>query len=265
MSFNPLNSQLPKQQTGILFLGTVVNNNDPLGLDRVQCSVPQLYDPQLGDVPWCMPIKSCWTGQGNGFGYFGVPPVGSTVLIELQDNDANFPVYRGYWMQSGIGIQPGVFVHRDASGSQLQIDTNTNTTTYSHANGTTVIVNPQGVSVHVEGNTSVDITGNATVQTGGNADVTVGGNASVKSNDISVQGNNINYTCTTFDVSASTAQFHCPVHCVSINTTYGTGGTGATITGGIRNTGGTIESNGIVLDTHTHTAQGEHAETTGPH
>ena len=126
MSFNPLNSQLPKQQTGILFLGTVVNNNDPLGLDRVQCSVPQLYDPQLGDVPWCMPIKSWWTGQGNGFGYFGVPPVGSTVLIELQDNDANFPVYRGYWMQSGIGIQPGVLctvTHqvRNCKSTRIQI------------------------------------------------------------------------------------------------------------------------------------------------
>ena len=255
MSFNSLNAQLPKAQTNILFLGIVVNNNDPLGLDRVQCSVPQLYDPQLGDVPWCMPIKDCYTGQGPGYGYFGVPPIGSTVVIELQNNDANFPVYRGYWMQSGLGLQPGVFVHRDASGSQLTIDTNSNTTTYKHVGGTTVTVNGQGVTVHVQGNASVNVTGSA--------DVTTGGDASVKSSNISVNANNISYSCSTFDVSAATAQFHCPVHCVSINTTYGTGGTGATITGGIRNTGGTLESNGVVLETHRHSGVETGGGTTG--
>lgn len=73
--------------------GTVVQNVDPKNLDRIQVSIPGLYDPDLGDVPWCGPVKLSPFGFGSGYGVFGTPVIGSDVAVTLQGGDQHYPLY----------------------------------------------------------------------------------------------------------------------------------------------------------------------------
>ena len=96
MSFNSLNDQLPIMEQGNrLYKGQVVDNNDPLHLDRVKVRIPNLFDPDLGEIPWIFPIKHSQFGQGNGYGHVGVPPIGALVFVLLVGIDANFSYYIG--------------------------------------------------------------------------------------------------------------------------------------------------------------------------
>lgn len=278
MSFISLNSQLPKlNHESMIYKGEVIDNNDPLHLDRIKCRIPELYDNELGEVPWILPVKYCLFGQGSGFGSFGVPPVGAIALVELQGNDPNFPIYRGYMLtEENVNTKyvPGTYGILDPNGSELFVDTNSKTLTYTHVSGIQFVLNPDGTftvnvpkdeNVQIGGNANINVTGNANLTVGGDATGSITGNANLSCNQLSVEASgNADFQCSQFNVKASSAHFQCPVFTGNIANTYGAGGAGATISGGIKNTGGTIESNGIVLDTHTHTAQGEYAETTGP-
>lgn len=258
MSFNSLNDQLPIMEQGNrLYKGIVVDNNDPLHLDRLKVRIPNLFDPDLGEIPWIFPIKHNQFGQGKGYGQFGVPPIGATVIVELQGNDPNFAYYSGYLLDTGNTVedlQPGQYRTVDPSGSVLNIDTINNIFDYNHVSGVTFHIENGTLSVTANQHLNMQVQGNTRITTQGQTDISSEGNVNINSSGqtaITAAGN-INAQCSTFDVQASSMNVHCPIHCVSISTTYGTGGTGATITGGIKNTGGTIESNGIVLETHTH-------------
>lgn len=278
MSFISLNSQLPKlNHESMIYKGEVIDNNDPLHLDRIKCRIPELYDNELGEVPWILPVKYCLFGQGSGFGSFGVPPVGAIALVELQGNDPNFPIYRGYMLtEENVNTKyvAGTYGILDPNGSELFVDTNSKTLTYTHVSGIQFVLNADGTfavnvpkdeNVQIGGNANINVTGNANLTVGGDATGSITGNANLSCNQLSVEASgNADFQCSQFNVKASSAHFQCPVFTGNIANTYGAGGAGATISGGIQNTGGTISSNGIVLDTHTHTAQGEYAETTGP-
>ena len=258
MSFNSLNDQLPVMEQGNrLYKGQVVDNNDPLHLDRIKVRIPNLFDPDLGEIPWIFPIKHSQFGQGNGYGQFGVPPIGATVIVELQGADPNFAYYSGYLLDTGNTVQdlqPGQYRTVDPSGSVLNIDTINNIFDYNHISGVTFHIEQGTLSIRANQHINMNVQGNTSINTQGQTDIVSQGNVNINSNGqtaITAAGN-INASCSTFDVQASSMNVHCPIHCVSISTTYGSGGVGATITGGIRNTGGQIESNGIVLESHVH-------------
>lgn len=267
MSFINLNSQIPDTLTGLqIYKGIVIDNNDPLHLDRIKCRIPNLYDDSIGDVPWIIPIKHCIFGQSDGIGEFGVPPIGSIVCVQLQQNDPNFPVYTGYLMSDkGSKNQVGVFTIIDQSGSKLTVDTVNKNAKYEHCTGAKFeITKDGGFNIELPQNMIANINGSLNATISGSLSCEVKGNSKIKASkaDIECSGN-ITNKCATFIVEASVAQLKCPVQCGNISNTFGTGGAGATITGGIQNTGGTISSNGVVLDSHTHTAP--HGETSGPH
>lgn len=275
MSFINLNNQIPNEIQGLkIYRGIVIDNNDPLHLDRIKCIIPNLYDDSIGDVPWIIPVKHCIFGQSDNIGEFGVPPVGSIVCVQLQENDPNFPVYTGFLMSDkGSQNQVGVFTVIDQSGSKLTIDTVNKNAKYEHCTGASFEITkdggfnvniPQNMVTNIQGNLNATIKGNADCTINGNLNCTVNGNTKVKTSEANIEcSGNITNKCATFIVEASVAQIKCPVQCGNISNTYGAGGAGATIKGGIQNTGGTISSNGIVLDSHTHTAP--HGETSGPH
>ena len=258
MSFNSLNNQLPQAELGNrLYKGIVVDNNDPLHLDRIKVRIDNLFEPDLGDVPWIFPIKHSRFGQGSNVGDFGVPAIGSVVIVELQGNDANFAYYSGFMLTAENTVNdlvPGQYRTIDQSGSVLDIDCVNNVFQYHHISGVIFRIENGQLIVQCDSHLNMQVQGNTSITTQGQTDISSEGNVNINSNGqtaITASGN-INASCLTFDVQATTMNVHCPIHCVSISTTYGTGGTGATITGGIKNTGGTIESNGIVLETHTH-------------
>ena len=68
-----------------LYLGTVVDNDDPIGQMRIRAKIPNV----LGDMEsgWVLPC----TCPGNKT----IPNVGSYVWIEFEEGDPSKPVWMG--------------------------------------------------------------------------------------------------------------------------------------------------------------------------
>jgi hypothetical protein len=73
------------------YIGTVSANNDTVGIGRVQANVSGLFDTSQGSVPYIGPLKDSPFGFGKGakgpYGVYGMPQVGSTIKVELQNGD----------------------------------------------------------------------------------------------------------------------------------------------------------------------------------
>lgn len=78
------------------YRGTVVNNEDPLMLGRLQVSAPQA----LGEVltAWAMP---CVPYAGLQVGFYMMPPVGAAVWVEFEGGDLDYPIWSGCFWREG--------------------------------------------------------------------------------------------------------------------------------------------------------------------
>lgn len=154
MAFKPLNDSINQFSVGTLFLvGTVIDNNDPLGLDRIKVRVPELYEPDRGNVPWCLPIKRSPFGQGSNYGVYGVPSIGSRVCIQIQQNDYDYPVYTGDLpVSQGSGFNnPNLWGFIDTSGNKLVVDKGSNKWEFTHSGGTVITVDSNGTKIVTSG------------------------------------------------------------------------------------------------------------------
>jgi hypothetical protein len=70
-----------------VFLGSVVDNDDPLKIGRVRVFVPGLLDPESA---WALPMGHMY---GVKCGSFWVPEVGSNVAVFLNQGDIDHPLY----------------------------------------------------------------------------------------------------------------------------------------------------------------------------
>lgn len=205
MSFDTLNSSmdmLPEYQ-GQLLRGKVVDNNDPLNLGRIKVSVPNLYDPGLGELPWCGQMKFSTFGQGPTWGVFGSPAVGSDVLILLQNGDPHHPVFIS--MQSTLDAEfpsgGASWGFRDPYGNVLKVLAN-ESVEFRAVAGVTFTVSPSGdLTVTAQGNTTVNTSGNTTVNTSGDTSVSTGGNLSVQAGGTTsfVSGGNLSFRAPRID------------------------------------------------------------------
>ncbi|HVO10142.1 MAG TPA: phage baseplate assembly protein V [Vicinamibacteria bacterium] len=88
------------------YRATVIDNVDPMQLGRIQVLSPDVH----GMVPtsWAMP---CVPIAGTQSGIYCVPPIGSSVWIEFEQGDLDFPIWvGGFWgLQSdppGLALAP---------------------------------------------------------------------------------------------------------------------------------------------------------------
>ncbi len=88
------------------YRATVIDNVDPMQLGRLQVLSPDVH----GMVPtsWAMP---CVPIAGTQSGIYCVPPIGSSVWIEFEQGDLDFPIWvGGFWgLQSdppGLALAP---------------------------------------------------------------------------------------------------------------------------------------------------------------
>lgn len=150
MPFDIANNAMNNMPKGMQFyMGTVINNNDPLGIDRIQVNIPGFFDNAKGAVPWCLPVKSGIFGQGNGYGQYGVPPVGSTVVVVLQQNNAEYPVYLGSLQNSkgeGFG-SPNLWGFTDPNGNTFKVNTSNNEMSYVHSSGVTINIKDGNINI----------------------------------------------------------------------------------------------------------------------
>lgn len=75
------------------YRGTVLVNIDPMQMGRIMAQVPDV----LGETPssWAMP---CVPAAGIQAGCFIVPPIGSSVWIEFEQGNPDYPIWSGgFW------------------------------------------------------------------------------------------------------------------------------------------------------------------------
>jgi len=81
------------------YRGKVENSIDPLGLGRVQVSVPDVLGK--GKSAWAWP---CLPGAGPNVGFFAIPPDKASVWVEFERGDPDSPIWSGgFW---GTGEAP---------------------------------------------------------------------------------------------------------------------------------------------------------------
>lgn len=113
---------------------------------------------------------------------------------------------------------------------------------------------PEGITVRTDKNRTVTIGQNETVNISGTASVTAGGAVTVKAPSVTIDAPAVQITGNVVINGTITAA----------NGTMQAGGGTLSMTGNIKATGD-VQGGGISLTSHTHTEQGDGAETSGPH
>ncbi len=77
-----------------LYIGEVVDRDDPEGLGRVRVRIPGLIDPAS---PWAFPLGTVGGGSDRR-GFFSVPEKGAEVGVLFHQGDVDHPFYLcGHW------------------------------------------------------------------------------------------------------------------------------------------------------------------------
>src|SRR6266508_1820913 len=81
-----------------MFVGFVVDRNDPEQLGRVRCCIPGVMEPH---GPWAWPLGTVGGGSKNR-GFFAVPEVGAEVAVFFNQGSADEPYYLpAHWGRPG--------------------------------------------------------------------------------------------------------------------------------------------------------------------
>jgi hypothetical protein len=79
-----------------VYRGKVEDNDDPMNRSRVQVSVPAVLGE--GRLAWAEP---CIPYTGNQVSLGAVPPVGTSVWVQFEGGDPNYPVVAGCLWEDG--------------------------------------------------------------------------------------------------------------------------------------------------------------------
>lgn len=90
--FNNMNQMEPPDYSGY-FIGTVVDNNDPLKRQRIKALIPKLFEQGM-ELPWLAIVHSPGTGQYGGTGKMAIPELGSQVVVEFQNADPHYGIVK---------------------------------------------------------------------------------------------------------------------------------------------------------------------------
>jgi phage baseplate assembly protein gpV len=176
----------PHDYDGIVFIGTVVDNNDPQKLERVRVTIPNLFQGDTSTLPWCAPKYGRLLASNGGAGSFGVPSIGSTVFVILQQGDPKFPLYVGMPVNSSgrpaeaSANYPNRYGFHDEVGNIWYIDkTNgSHIMQFTHASGSFSMTVANNGACTVNANNGLTINGPVTH----NGDMTHNGNTSQNGN-----------------------------------------------------------------------------------
>lgn len=80
-----------------IWLGPVVDNNDPEKLGRCRIKVYSLFDDLAdNDVPWAFPVtNNSFAGGPGGFGSISIPKKGTIVRVQFSEGNLYSPEYYG--------------------------------------------------------------------------------------------------------------------------------------------------------------------------
>lgn len=186
------------------FIGKVVDNNDPMKLRRVKCSIPNMFEEQdPGKMPWIAPMFFGMVANGGGKGSAHLAPaIGTELVIEFQMGSPLHGLYIASPMRPDQ-LPPELidadwqwtYGWKDPTGNIFLINSKagSNTIRLFHASGTEIKIDNAGkiivhgvsdVQVQIDGNANITTNGNVTTQTNGNETHTVSGNYKLKAANI---------------------------------------------------------------------------------
>jgi len=131
--------------------GIVVDNVDPLKLQRVKCTITDLIDETDYDkLPWISKLESSFLGGSLNSGTFSVPEIGSEVQIVFPYNDIYFGFYDGVWSSSKTSLTefhtdyPNTYGWKDGTGNIFIVNKITGDVQFTTSSGTYVLVTSAG-------------------------------------------------------------------------------------------------------------------------
>jgi hypothetical protein len=182
-----------------LFLGKVVENNDPERLQRIKVAIEGRL--QYDELPWIAPIAQSPFGIGSGYGSCRVPVVGSNVIVMFQGGSLYYGLLMGYPNMTApppmlATNYPKRYGFTDPIGNSFFVDmtAGSRAVEFHHASGAIQLkiedsgacslTSTQTVVVNTSSSATVTAGGGATI----NAETTVNGNVTINGNT-TISGN----------------------------------------------------------------------------
>jgi len=143
------------------FVGKVVDNNDPKKLQRCKVRCRGIHDGVPDDdLAWAVKLQ----GAGGGGTKVDVPPLGTEVIVEFQDDTLYHPLYYGTRQTiSALSSEltgtnyPHQINEIDRTGNLIVRDTTTNEFIFTHISGTTIHIDGSGnVTIKVAKSLSIE-------------------------------------------------------------------------------------------------------------
>jgi len=160
-----------------LWVGVVVDVQDPQRLGRVRVRVPGLLDG-LDEYPWAHPLHPPGLGGDGQSGWFSVPELQSQVLVVFPYEDIYVPFYIGTPQFTSTHQTlfdtnyPERYGWTDGKGNHWYVDKATGEYRFVHQSGTQISVDSAGsVVVSAPGPVQVTVNGDVVVQAGGTVQV----------------------------------------------------------------------------------------------
>ena len=80
--------------TNTVWLGVIINNEDPLFYGRAKIRIYEKFDEiEDDDLPWAFPHHSGVFGGKNGYGSFSYPKKDTLISVRFDNGDFYSPIY----------------------------------------------------------------------------------------------------------------------------------------------------------------------------
>lgn len=187
-----------------IWLGPVVDNNDPEQLGRCRIRVYTLFDDLADDqVPWAFPVtNNSFAGGAGGFGSISIPKIGAIVRVQFSEGNLYSPEYYGIQtinraMQADISetylnshvlaydedeqmkvyYTPGVGLELFHKDSHITINPDSSIT-IEHADSQSII-ELVGTNINITANSTINITSNSLIK-GESTEISMNGTSVTK-------------------------------------------------------------------------------------
>ena len=136
------------------YRGTVIDNNDPMQMGRLQVQAPDVSNVQPST--WAMPSAPF---AGSQCGSVSVPPVGSSVWVEFEQGDSDYPIWSGGFWGSSSEVPPmalaapagtQAIVLQSVNGQILMLSDQAGASggiLLKSSSGASIAVNDQGITI----------------------------------------------------------------------------------------------------------------------
>jgi len=199
---NPLNLR-NQNVKDVIYVGTVVNGNDPQKMGRVTVRVPHIFDNVAdGDLPWAIPDRMAGpAGNVGGSASCMIPLAGSKVYVFFQLGNIHSPIYSTdilntqFFASTVFGAEyPNAWGFSDGS-NYLKINRATGDILIQNAVNSLINIAPDGtITVTSVKDLNVNVTGTTTV----NSPTVI-----VNATDTTVNSDNVTVNATTSTVNAT--------------------------------------------------------------